>query len=69
MKMRTLKWHKVSDELPQVPGRYLVTLRRPSGGHWVMIRRWTGVNWDQGTEVTAWMEMPNAYGGVDRVHS
>ena len=64
-KVRTLRWHKAEEEKPEQPGRYLVSLRRPSSGHWVEIRRWTGVQWQQGSEIVAWMEMPRAYGGMD----
>lgn len=65
--MRTLRWHAFRDEKPSKVGRYLVTLRRPSAGKWVEIRKWSGINWSQGSEVAAWMELPNAYGGVDHV--
>ena len=35
-----------------------------SAGHHVQIRTWSGVNWGQGGEVAAWMELPRSYGGI-----
>lgn len=61
---KILKWQPDSEKHPETPGRYLVTLRRPSAGHYVQIRQWTGVTWGQGSEVVAWMEMPDGYKGV-----
>lgn len=64
---KIIKWAKWPEVRPQKVGRYLVTLKRPSGGKWVEIRAWNGSVWTQGAEIAAWMELPGAYGGADRV--
>lgn len=61
---RILRWRPYPEHRPESAGRYLVTLKRPSAGHYVQIRTWSGVNWGQGGEVAAWMELPRSYGGI-----